>query len=81
MNERNQLNFIYNNIDIEVRVNNLRRSRNIIIINDYLKKLNEFKYDWWVKKNKIMRISDNVDNQNNQRKNYRNDNARSSSSK
>ena len=45
MNERNQLNFIYNDIDIEMRVNDLRCSRNIIIINDYLKKLDEFKYD------------------------------------
>ena len=45
MNERNQLNFIYNNIDIKVRVNDLRHSRDIIIINNYFKKFNEFKYD------------------------------------
>ena len=45
MNERNQLNFIYNDIDIEIRVNDLRRSRDIIIINDYFKKFDEFKYD------------------------------------
>ena len=45
MNECNQLNFIYNNIDIEIRINNLRRSRNIIIINNYFKKFNEFKYN------------------------------------
>ena len=62
INERNQLNFIYNDINIEIRMNNLRRSRDIIIINNYFKKFNEFKYNWWVKKDKIMRINDKIDN-------------------
>lgn len=39
MDERNQLNSIYNGIDIEVRVEDLRRSREIIILNECFQKL------------------------------------------
>ena len=41
----NQLNQIYNNIDMKIRVDDLRRLKKDIILNSYLKKLNEFKYD------------------------------------
>ena len=39
MNEPNQLNFIYNGIDIEIRVEDLRRSRETTTLKEYLKEL------------------------------------------
>ena len=45
INVLNQLNFIYNNIDIDVRAKNLRRSKEKLIVNDMLNDFNEFKHD------------------------------------
>ena len=46
INVLNQLNFIYNDIDIDVRIDTLRRSKNNIIINEMFSDMNEFKHDW-----------------------------------
>ena len=59
----NQLNFIYNGIDIDVRVDTLRRSKNNIIINEMLSDMNEFKHDWWIK---AVKFRSNINDQNNQ---------------
>ena len=45
INVLNQLNLIYNDIDVDVRVDTLRRSKNNIIINEMLSDMNEFKHD------------------------------------
>ena len=45
INVLNQLNFIYNDIDIDVRVDTLRRFKNNIIINEIFNDMNEFKHD------------------------------------
>ena len=55
INVNNQLNHIYNDIDMKVRVDDLRRLKENIILNTYLKKLDEFKYDWWKKSSKALR--------------------------
>lgn len=50
----NQLNVVYNGIDVKLR-RDFRRSTNIITLDDYLQKLNGFKDIWWnliKKKNK-----------------------------
>ena len=44
---KNQLDFIFNNIDLNVRSSNIRRSKNEITLNDFLENINDFKYDWW----------------------------------
>ena len=45
INVLNQLNFIYNDIDIDVRIDTLRRFKDSIIINEMFNDMNEFKHD------------------------------------
>ena len=59
----NQLNIIYNDIDVEVRFEIFRRSKNENIINDMLNDLDEFKHDWWAKTTRMR--NNNIDTQNN----------------
>ena len=42
----NQLDLIYNDIDIEIRIDNLRRLKKSITLNHFLSDLDEFKHDW-----------------------------------
>ena len=65
INVLNQLNLIYNDIDIDVRVDTLRRFKNSIIINEMLSDMNEFKHDWWAKAAKL-RSNINIQNNRNQ---------------
>ena len=65
INVFNQLDFIYNDIDIDVRADTLRRFKNNIIINEMLSDMNEFKHDWWVKTAKL-RNNINIQNSRNQ---------------
>ena len=41
----NQLNLIYNEIDVDVRIDTLRRFKNSITINEMFNDMNEFKHD------------------------------------
>ena len=67
INVLNQLNFIYNDIDIDVRVDTLRRFKNSITINEMLNDMNEFKHDWWIKVVKLRNnININIQNSRNQ---------------
>ena len=66
INVLNQFDFIYNDIDIDVRVDTLRRFKNNIIINEMLSDMNEFKHDWWVK---VVKLRSNIDDQNNNNRN------------
>ena len=43
---KNQLNIIYNGLDSNLR-RNLRRLKTSISLNEYLKQLDNLKYDWW----------------------------------
>lgn len=45
----NQLDLIYNGINIEVRSGTLRRPRESATINDMLNDLDEYKHEWWTK--------------------------------
>ena len=45
INVLNQLNLIYNDIDVDVKIDTLRRFKNSIIINEMLNDMNEFKHD------------------------------------
>ena len=45
INVFNQLDLIYNDIDIDVRIDTLRRFKNNITINEMLNDMNEFKHD------------------------------------
>ena len=45
INVLNQLNFIYNDIDIEIRSSIFRRSKKKTIVNDMLNDLNEYKHE------------------------------------
>ena len=45
INVLNQLNLIYNDIDIDIRIDTLRRFKNSTIINEMLSDMNEFKHD------------------------------------
>ena len=45
INVFSQFDFIYNDIDIDVRIDTLRRFKNNIIINEMFSDMNEFKYD------------------------------------
>ena len=45
INVFNQFDFIYNDIDIDVRIDTLRRFKNNIIINEMFNDMNEFKHD------------------------------------
>ena len=45
MNFQNQLNFIYNDINVNVRVNIIRRSRKKTTFNELFIKFDEFKFD------------------------------------
>ena len=49
----NQLDFIYNDIDIDVRVDTLRRFKNNTTINEMFSDMDEFKHDWWAKAAKL----------------------------
>ena len=44
-NVLNQLNLIYNNIDVDVRIDTFRRFKNNIIINEMFNDINEFKHN------------------------------------
>lgn len=52
---QNQLDAIYNGIDIDVRSGNLRRPKDGTTINDLLSDLDEFKHDWWAKATRLLR--------------------------
>ena len=41
----NQLNLIYNEIDVDVKIDTFRRFKNSITINEMLNDMNEFKHD------------------------------------
>ena len=62
INVLNQLNLIYNDIDVDVKIDTLRRSKNSITINEMFNDINEFKHDWWTK---IVKFRSNINNQNN----------------
>ena len=63
INVLNQLNLIYNDIDIEIRFDTLRRSRKRATINDMLNDLNEYKHEWWTKTARL-RDNNNTDSSN-----------------
>ena len=65
INVLNQLNLIYNDIDIDVRIDTLRRLKDSITINEMLSDMNEFKHDWWAKAVKL-RSNINIQNNRNQ---------------
>ena len=62
INVLNQLNLIYNDIDVDVRTDTLRRSKNSTTINEMLNDMNEFKHDWWVR---VAKLRNNINSQNN----------------
>ena len=62
INVLNQLNLIYNDIDVDVRIDTLRRFKNSITINEMLNDMNEFKHDWWIK---VVKLRNNINSQNN----------------
>ena len=66
INVLNQLDLIYNDIDIDVRADTLRRFKNNTTINEMLSDMNEFKHDWWVK---VAKLRNNTDDQNNNNRN------------
>ena len=66
INVLNQLNLIYNDIDVDVRVDTLRRFKNNTTINEMLSDMNEFKHDWWAK---VVKLRNNIDDQNNHNRN------------
>ena len=45
INVQNQLNFIYNDINIDERIDDLRRSKTKMTLNELLSDLNKFKHD------------------------------------
>ena len=45
INVLNQLNLIYNDIDVDVKIDIFRRFKNSITINEMLNDMNEFKHD------------------------------------
>ena len=45
INVLNQLNLIYNDIDVDVRIDTFRRFKNSITINEMFNDMNEFKHD------------------------------------
>ena len=45
INVLNQLNLIYNDIDVDIRVDTLRRLKDSTTINEMLSDMNEFKHD------------------------------------
>ena len=45
MNLQNQLNLIYNDIDVNVRADIMRRSKKRMTFNELLMELDEFKFD------------------------------------
>ena len=55
-NLQNQLNIIYNDIDSSLRKNNIKRFKIDVILNEFLKNLNDCKHDWWNYDVKILRI-------------------------
>ena len=59
----NQLDFIYNDIDVDVRIDILRRFKISIIVSEMLDDMNEFKHDWWIK---AVRLRNNIDGQHDQ---------------
>ena len=59
----NQLNFIYNDIDVDVRIDTLRRFKTNIIVSEMLDDMNEFKHDWWIK---VARFRNNIGDQHDQ---------------
>ena len=61
INVLNQLNLIYNDIDIDVRIDTLRRFKDSITINEMLNDMNEFKHDWWAK---VVKLRNNINIQN-----------------
>ena len=65
INVLNELNFIYNDIDVNVRADTLRRLKNNITINEMLSDMNEFKHDWWIK---VVKLRNNINIQNSRNK-------------
>ena len=59
----NQFDLIYNDIDIDVRADTLRRFKNNITINEMFSDMDEFKHDWWAK---VAKLRSNISGQNNQ---------------
>ena len=62
INVLNQLNLIYNDIDVDVKTNTFRRFKNNIIINEMFNNMNKFKHDWWAK---VVKLRSNINSQNN----------------
>ena len=62
INVLNQLNLIYNDIDVDVKIDTLRRSKNSTTINEMLNDMNEFKHDWWIR---AAKLRSNINSQNN----------------
>ena len=55
-NLQNQLNIIYNDINSLLRKNNIKRFKFDVILNEFLKNLNNCKHDWWNYDIKTLRI-------------------------
>ena len=68
INVFNQFDFIYNDINIDVRVDTLRRFKNNIIINEMFSDMNEFKHNWWIK---VAKLRNNINIQNNRNQLFR----------
>ena len=64
---QNQLNIIYNDIDSSLRKNNIKRLKVDVILNAFLKNLNDCKHDWWNYEIKTLRILKKKSSINNQR--------------
>ena len=62
INMLNQLNLIYNDIDVDVKTDIFRRFKNSTTINEMLNDMNEFKHDWWIK---VVKFRNNINSQNN----------------
>ena len=63
MNFQNQLNFIYNDINVNVRADIMRRSKEKMIFNELFIEFDEFKFDWWIKVRKLQeKINQNQNN-------------------
>ena len=46
---KNQLNFIFNGIDLEVRASDIRRFKKNTTLNDFLADIDDVKHDWWAR--------------------------------
>ena len=65
MNLQNQFNFIYNDIDVNVRADIMRRSKKKMIFNKLFIEFDEFKFDWWIKVKKFQKENNQSQDQDN----------------